>query len=108
MCVVFKEDFEKILNVLVLYLKDKDFDVVENKDELKDYLADLKESKEIIACGCKGMFELKNEGDTIVVYMEILNNMYKFVVGDEPSYKFVTYAEAIPNYDEITENNNFN
>ncbi len=77
-------------------------------DDLKDYLADLKDKGTIKWCGCDGLFEtrMSKSGD-ILVFMEGINCVEKYVINDKPYFELSTFAEAIPNYGEITENKEF-
>ena len=102
MCAIFEKDLEKILQVLITYVSKNRFNIVE--DDLKDYLADLKDANEIIACGCDGFFEVKTEEKSVIVNMEILSGIRQFIIDDNPRYQFKTFSEVIPNYDDLIEN----
>jgi hypothetical protein len=104
MCIIFKEDLERILDVLVIFVNENKLDILDKKDELKDYLSGLRDTKKIEACGCDGVFDIKTENTSVFVYMEILGIIYKFIIDDNPKYVLSSFSEVIPNYDDIIEN----
>jgi hypothetical protein len=49
---------------------------------------------------------MSKSGD-ILVFMEGINCVEKYVINDKPYFELSTFTEAIPNYGEITENKEF-
>jgi hypothetical protein len=100
MCYVAESDIKEILNVISRYVK------ANGVDGLQDYLADMKDQNKINYCGCDGLFETKIEGGDTMIYMEIFNKVYKFVVNENPAYSITSHAEAIGDgYDDFLEIN---
>jgi len=107
MCIVFKKELDELLDALTyfVYFNEGISDEVEYKDQMKDYLARLKEANKLSVCGCEGVFEIKKENELVLVFIQITGLMYKFIIDKFPRYEKSSFSEAIPNYDEITENN---
>lgn len=96
MCFVPESEIQEILNVITNYIK------INSTDGLKDHLADMKSQNKINYCGCDGFFETRLEGDDTIVYLEIYNRVYKFVVCENPYFTMSTHSEVIGDeYDEF-------
>lgn len=100
MCFVPESDIKVILNVI------NDFVRSSGVKDLKDYLAYMKEQKQINYCGCEGIFLTREVEGKTLVFMEIHNQVYKFDIGKYPSVSTSTHAEAIgDSYDDFLEIN---
>lgn len=104
MCLILKEDLEKMLSVVNDFIKNND---VANSD-LKDHLADLKDAKKLDYCGCDGLFEIKENANETLVFMQLAGTLYKFVINENSYYEKAAFSEALDNYDEIVENEYLN
>lgn len=103
MCLVMKEDLDKMLVVINDYIGSYKGECL--SDDLKDYLSDLKESGKISYCGCDGLFKVKVVDNNTYVYIEITGRIYVFFINDnECFYKQGSYMEASPEMYEIPDN----
>jgi len=96
MCLVLKEDLDKMLSVLTEYVEKHEYRI--DKDNLKDYLSDLKDTKKINYCGCDGIFEMRVENDVFTIFIEIAGRIYCFIIDENPKYVESCHSEAIPDY----------
>lgn len=104
MCFVFESDIDDMLLAITQYVKANHITNPSLSDNLKDYLAELKDLKLINYCGCDGLYQLKLIDNYVIVYIEIVGNIIKFVINDEPYHEKSSHSEALDNYDDIEEN----
>lgn len=101
MCIEFEPEKRRanVLQILTEFVRNNN-----RLDELKDYLADLKEKGVINWCGCEGLFEVREVNGEVLVFMQGINCVEKYVINDAPYFELSSFSEAIPNYDEFINN----
>lgn len=106
MCIIFEEEYTKIGEAIHHFIiTAKASEVKDVEEELKDYLSDLRDAKKIAYCGCNGPFKVKKEGDSYVVFMQILNMIVTYTITREGfTIGTGSFSDIIDDYNGWQEN----